>query len=181
MNESSSSSYLLCCGITLVRCVKPRIKFLPAHSRPCSLCLSALCAPSLLRSANCSNHASSISAHAPLQTALLGSLESNRRRNGGGGGAAADRAGRSGLVHPSDRRLLSRGGKRRREWRGDQAAEGVPRLPDQAQACRLRRRRRGALVCPPLSSKSTFFLCLSSVQFIHKQKKSGFFPFVSWG
>ena len=38
------------------------------------------------------------------------------------------------------------GGGERREWRGDQAAEGVPQLPDQAEARRLRRRRRGALV-----------------------------------
>jgi hypothetical protein len=111
----------------------------------------------------------------------------SRRRNGGGGGAAAGRrAGSSGLgqCHPRGDRFLSRGGKRRREWRGDQAAEGVPRLPDQAQACRLRRRRRGALVSPLLSSKSTFFVCVcASVQFSSStnKKKSGFFPFVSWG
>jgi hypothetical protein len=68
INESSSRPYLLCCGIT--RRVKPRIKFLPAHSRPAlqSLCQScphslpaALCKlqqPRLFhiwpRSANCS-------------------------------------------------------------------------------------------------------------------------------
>jgi hypothetical protein len=49
MNESSSSSssYLLCCGITLVGCVKPRIKFLPAHSpRPAvSSCLHSALPP----------------------------------------------------------------------------------------------------------------------------------------
>ena len=55
-------------------------------------------------------------------------LRSKSSGNGGGGSAS------------------SGGGGERREWRGDQAAEGVPQLPDQAEARRLRRRRRGALV-----------------------------------